>query len=215
MGLLTQLVQLKSQKDERALTGAIQGVQSILSQGPTPETKEWALGSLQNLVNAEFGGGGGKGKSTGGSAGGKGGGQSAGGSGAGGGIGDFFKHILSGLTFGRSTQLSEENQRGKRVSEAVSGMNASRPKQLSMTEDEKLALKQRIDQAELQAKLKQQEAIARQQEKLKLEFNQQAYEQEYDRLLKAGVPATRAAEQANAFATGRAAPAEPRPAPIA
>ena len=144
MGLITNLVKMKSEKDLQAKEGTIDALKIVLSNpDATPEARQWATTSLVGLLDGEFGGAGKKsgGGQPGGGSGGSG-GKSGGKSGSG--VGGFFHHILSGLEDANPFTASQGT---KRATQQIAG---SRPQNLTMTPEQIEA--EKTKQADLEAK---------------------------------------------------------------
>ena len=55
MGIISDLVRMKSEKDVQAKQGAIDAVKVVLTDpNATPEAREWATGSLTDLLDNHF-----------------------------------------------------------------------------------------------------------------------------------------------------------------
>lgn len=195
MGILSNLIEQKNNIDTQRKQAAIQGLQTALTNpDASPETREWALQGIASLADEHFGQGG------------KGSGGSRGGQGVQGkpGIGQLFKNVLSGLVSPYTGSQS--------VKQGIRQIDKARPQgPMLLTPEQK---ESQGYQAELRAAAvadKIAAARARQAAQLKREDNQQVYDTEFDRLIKAGVEPRRAAEEANALAAGRTVPAEREP----
>ena len=164
MGLITDLVRMKSEQNLKAKQGAIEASKLVLTNpDATPEAREWATSSITDLLSADFGKtGGGKGSGGGKS---KGGGKGGGG---GGGLGEVFHGLITGLTGGLSKVNPYSASGG--VKEGVREIEQKRPQRLLMTPEEsaqrqesiKLQGQQReFDQQQKQAAQKAASARAR------------------------------------------------------
>lgn len=189
MGVLSDLVSMKSQKDLEARKGAIEVLGKALLGSPTPAAVEWAQQGLTSLLDTEFGGGK------------KGAGGGSGGGGKSGGGKSVFHHIVSGLA-GMNPYTANRGTK-----DAIRQIGASRPQQMEMTPDEQQARTDQQEQRKQQMQLQYQKELKAQEAQQTRETNQQSYEQNYKRLTEGGMPSGRAAEEANAIASGRAVPA--------
>lgn len=163
MGVISDLIRMKSEKDAAAKQGTIDALKLVMmpDSGATPEARNYAQTSLVNLLEGEFGGGG-KGKSGGGGK------DKAG-------VSGFFSHLLNGL--GNINPYGASSGTKQQVSQIRQGM----PSKMFLTDDEKEAL--RAKQAKIESDEKARAAAFQKQEsdRVAREDNQQAYEQEYDR----------------------------------
>jgi hypothetical protein len=205
-GLLSQLIAAKSQQDQQALTDKTQSIAKIAQlPGISDDFKQFLLGQMSSLVNAEFdqgstagtgaGGSGGKGKSSGGGSGGGGGKQ---------GIGNVFANILQGLTLGVSGAVKNYNQRKQdyqaqhqRIGSAIQGADLSnfkdasgKPGKMFLSDEDKQALALKLDAAE-------QEERAKIQEKYKRQAEQDRWEDYLKQATAAGYSPKQAFEQFN------------------
>lgn len=152
---------MKSQKDLQAKQGAIDAVKVVLTDpNATPEAREWATGSLTDLLDNHF-----HGKSSGGGGGSKGSGGGSGGGAQGGAqgsgkptIGSIFKGILGGI--GHAASAANPYTASNKTKEQVAGVATGRPQKLELTPDEQQTLKERQDRAE--AAVQQDLAVKRQ-----------------------------------------------------
>ena len=189
MGLISDLVRMKSDKDAQAKQGTIDALKLVMmpDSGATPEAREYAQTSLVNLLEGEFGGGGkGKSKAPGGNA----------GSGGGGGQGGFFHHLLSSIGTGLKTANPYGASPG--VKNEVQQIRQGMPQKMFLTPEEKEAL--RAKQAKIEADEQARAAAEkkRQEDQVLREDNQKNYEQEYDRGIKSlGLQPTEAAKRAD------------------
>ena len=151
MGVISDLVRMKGEKDLQQKQGTIDALKIVLSNPEaTPEAREWATTSLTGLLDGEFSGKGtkGKGGSGGGGGGGSGGNSGSGGSG-GGGVGSFFHHMLSGLNHLNPYTASAGT---KQASQQIA---ANRPQKMTLTPDEQEQTKLKNQKIEAEQKLQQ------------------------------------------------------------
>lgn len=193
-GIISQLVAAKQQREKSAFDAQLGIYKSVYDQAlqdpdsVKPGTLEAAAEAIRTLTDSQLGGGGTKGTK-----------------GKGGGIGDLFKGML---TMGAYNIYKQQGQRRAATSEAES--KASQQMQGFGPVSETDKYQRQLREAAIADKIAA--GRARQAAQLKREENQQTYETEYQRLIKSGMPPQRAAEEANAFAAGRAAPSEHAPA---
>jgi hypothetical protein len=187
-GLLSQLVGIKAQKQAQDKLNAIQTYKSILDpdNSATEGMRQYAGNSMLALIGQEFGGGGKGGKA-----------------GAGNPIVDLFKHVI-----GKAVSAGGKSTAGNTP-------GAPAPDQRFLTRDQMTDQSQaRADKAaEANAATAAKIDAAKEQQRLlvKRQENQQTYETEFKRLTESGMDPARAAEEANAFAAGRAAPTVKEP----
>lgn len=153
MGVLTDLVKMKDQKDTNARLAAAEGFKAALTGAPTEETRQWATEGLINLFDTHFGMSKGKGQ-----------GVQSGQGGGGKGQGDgksIFHHVISSLT----GQLNKVNPltTSSSIKQAVSQSQATRPQKLQLTQEEQetLKLKNQKMEAEQKAQLDLQQEAAK------------------------------------------------------
>lgn len=144
MGIISDLVRMKSEKDVQAKQGAIDAVKVVLTDpNATPEAREWATGSLTDLLDNHFhgksGGGAGGSKSSG-----RGLGNGPGGQGEKHTIGSIFKGILGGI--GHAAQAANPYTASNKTKEQVAGVAASRPQKLELTPEEQAEQKGKLDE---------------------------------------------------------------------
>ena len=193
MGIITNLVNMKAQKDLQAKQGTIDALKLVLSnKDATPQAHEWANQSLVNLLDETFAQGGG-GKSKGGGGGGKSGGS---------GIGQVFGHILNGLTLGARGRLQEQGRENKQIEGDIGKIKASQPKQLTMTDEDKQALTQKNLQIEADAKVALEKRLGEQKGQQALAQEDQQWHAVYDRETKAGRTPEEARDIADQAALG-------------
>jgi len=154
MGLITNLVRMKSEQDFNAKQAAIQGLQAALTGSPTREAREWANRGITELLDNTFGGGG-KGK---------------GGKGGGGGVGDVFKGILSRLSALNPATASQGTK------DAIKEIGATRPPQLQMTPEEQETASARKEAIASGQRLAEQKALDEQKRQAKLQNDQEDWE---------------------------------------
>ena len=155
MGLLTSLIEMKSQKDTKAKTDMANALGLILKDdNANPGQKEWALNSIVQLADGEFGGGKGKGKSGGG-------GLNAAASPSGGhpeGVGGFFKailgHAVQGVKAGADTlNPTTPSRKTKAGLQEIAGSRPSGPIEMTDEQQQQRAAKIAEAQAAEQNKL--------------------------------------------------------------
>ena len=204
MGVISDLVRMKSEKDTQAKIGALDALKvAMSSQDITPEGRQYAEQSMISLLDNEFLG---KGK---GSSGGAGGNSRGGGkSGAAGGP-SVFAQLIGGISKG----LDKANpyRASPSVREGIRQIGANRPQHMFYSQQEMEQEQQRQAEIKTQQLVAQQKAVAQQ----KREDVAKNYQEIYDGLVAKGVPALRASEIATAIANNRAVPAAERPAPEA
>lgn len=191
MGILTNLVEMKTRQDDSLLKGAIGGFQTILTNPDvTPEAKEYYQKALLDLVDGHF-------DST-NAQGGKGGGKK-------GAVGKLFGGLLTGLTGGLNQTLSKENERGKQIRGSLGQTAGSpdKPKRMFLTNEEKQQVKIKQQEAEDNENIRMQEELVKRKDKQALTHNQEIYDVEFKRLTGAGFDPKEAAREANALASGR------------
>jgi hypothetical protein len=209
MGVISDLVRMKGQKDLQAKQGTIDALKIVLTNpNATPEAREWANTSLVGLLDGEFGTGGGKGKGGGGGGGGSGSGTSGSKTPAAtaSGGGSIFHHILSGLN-----QMNPYTA-GNKTKQAQQQIAGSRPQKMELTQDEQEQLKlknqkleadQQLDQLEAkeaiedESKFDLEKKIAEFKSQQDLKAENDRFHQVYDRAIANGQSPEQALQQAN------------------
>jgi hypothetical protein len=165
MGLITSLIEAKSQKDLQSKTTAINGLGALVKDPNTPDdVREWAANGIADMASDHLGGGAGQ-KGKGGSGGG---GKSAN---AGGQKQSVFHELLSGLVtgakgVGRAADSLNPTRPSAGMRQEMQKIGDTRPGKLTLTSDERQQLQERQDRAEGAIKqelaVKQQAALAQQ-----------------------------------------------------
>jgi len=178
MGIITNLIEQHHRRDIEAKQAEAEALGAVLRSNPSDKAREWALQGLNELAM------------TGGKKGGKGGG--------GGGFGDTDAGLKGkGKGFHPAVAmlgvLSGMNpfSAGGGTKQAIQGIEAGRPKQLSMSTDEMVAREALKDQAKQQAEMQRQIAVERDRLKQEHEYKVQetkerveAFDKVADRLYK-------------------------------
>ena len=172
MGIISDLVRMKSEKDVQAKQGAIDAVKVVLTDpNATPEAREWATGSLTDLLDNHFHGkSGGGGKGGGGGQGGQGGSGGGAQGGKGGGekqtIGSIFRGILG--TIGHAASEANPYTASGKTKAQVADVAARRPRKLELTPEEQQEQKGKLDEqaAAIAQKIAVQKQAALAQQKL-------------------------------------------------
>ena len=171
MGLITSLIEAKSQKDLQSKTTAINGLGALVKDPNTPDdVREWAANGIADMAADHLGGGTGQ-KGKGGSGGG-GGGKGTTGT-AGGQKQSVFHELLSGLVTGakgagRAADSLNPTRPSAGMRDEISKINAGRPGKLTMTAEEQAEQKGKLDEqaAAIAQKIAVQKQAALAQQKL-------------------------------------------------
>jgi len=177
MGLLTNLVQMKANRDLQAKETAIEGFKSVLTnKNATPEMRQWAQQGVLDLTTNAIAG---EGKGAGGKK------QHAG-----------VKQVLGSILGGLATINPMASGPSKGTRQQIAGAMANRPQKMELTEEEREAIVQRQQEAADKLQLAFQAKLDAQQAAFKREEGQKDWELWLDRGQKQGLTGRDLAEYA-------------------